>query len=425
MAAIFRIRMRDGTILEDVASIASNKRLKRRLNRPSECSFRVPSYLVNEIQSDGLPLICAGYRQVEVVLDSTGLFFHGIIWNVEDEGDEDMVYSAVTAYDPMVLWRYRPARDLIDSYSGDAGNLSDPSFIQRNQTGPQIMEEILLASENYALAPAEAEGQLFLDLYNSTYAVGGQDLRGAPTNWPMSIADIATLLTNTGELDIVIQPLVGGTGSTIYTPTPGSDQEDQDNFQNIGTVHCYNGNYGTDRTASVNFDFSTGDYNARLLRRTDNMDTIGTKINYFLGPRLDQQHWAGSVTGSVLLPSNPTIEAARLAAQAALGIFFPPISIYDSLGSEITARPLYEYSWLVDTVLRLQPREMVYITPVRDGDFGPGDFDIGDLVTVNVGNRARKTSSGGQRIYSYVIDIDDDAVEALGEFECSPDQDEI
>lgn len=432
MAAIFRIRERDGTILEDIASIAQNKRLKRRLNRPSECTFRVPSYLVNEIQADGLPLICSGYRQVEVVLDSTGLFFHGLIWNCEDEGDEDMVYTQVTAYDPMMVWRYKPARDLVDSYSGDAGNLSDPSFIERNVTGPQMMEEILIASENWDLiSTGESEGQLFIDLNGSTYAVGGEDLRGAPTNWPMMISEIATLLTNTGELDIVIEPIVGGTGSTVPGNTPsgnttaGNPWSDQNNFQNMAKVHCYNGNYGTDRSATVNFDFATGDYNAKMLRRTDSMDTIGTKMTYFLGPRLDQQHWRRSVTGSALLPANPAIDAARDAARTAIGMFAPPISIYDNFGSETSASELYEYSWLTETVLRLKPREMVYITPVRDGAFGPGDFDIGDVITVNVGNKARLTSSGVQRIYSYTIDIDDDAVEALGEFECSPDQDSI
>lgn len=431
MAASYEIRMRNGLVLADVANIAFDKRLKRRLNRPAECSFRVPSYLVNEIQSDGRPLICAGYRQVAVSLDATGLFFHGIIWNVEDDGDEDMIYTQVTAYDPMVVWRYRPARDLIDSYSGEAGNLSDPSFIERNQTGPQIMEEILLASENYdyTAGPAggDAEGQLFLDLAGSTYATGGSDLRGAPTNWPMTIADIATLLTNTGELDIVIEPIIGGTGSTMFTPP--EEQAAENVFQNMGRVHCYNGNHGVDRQGSVHFDYATGDFNARLLRRSEDMNTIGTKIVYFLGPRLDQQHWRSSVTGSILFGLNPEIDNIRKMARQELGVFFPPHSIFDNFGneneSEVSARQLFEYSFLTETLLRSQPRVMTYITPVRNGTYGPGDFDIGDLITVNIGSKARKAATGGQRIYSYTIEIDDDGVESLGEFECSPDQDQI
>lgn len=428
MAATFEILTRSGASLGDVASIAFDKRIKRRLNRPAECSFRVPSYLVNEIQADGFPLICTGRRQVAVSLDSTGLFFHGIIWNLEDDGDEDMVWTQVTAYDPMIVWRYRPARDLVDSYSGDAGNLSDPSFIERKQTGPQIMEEILAASENFTtsiIGNGESDGQLFLDLAGSTYASGGSDLRGAPVNWPMSIADIATLLTNTGELDIVIEPIIGGIGTTGNYPPTEEPWLSENVFQNIGRVHCYNGDYYTDRRASVHFDFATGDYNVRLLRRSEDMNTIGTKLIYFLGPRLDQQHWRSSVTGSVLLPLNPSIQSARIAARKAYGVFSPPYSIFDSFEDDSSARPLYEYSWLTETVLRLTPRTMTYITPVRDGAYGPGDFDIGDIITVNIGSKARLAATGIQRIYSYTIEIDEDAVESLGEFECSPDQDSI
>lgn len=406
-----------------------NKQVKRRLNRPSQASFRVPSYLVRDLQFDGRPLLCSGYRTLSVTLDSTGLFFHGIIWTVNEDGDEDMCYSQVTAYDPMVIWRYRPARDDVDSYSGDAGNFSDPSFLERNLYGPQIMEEILIASEGLTdplRIPEFAEGPLRLDLSTSTFAQGTADLSGAPTNWPMTIAEIASLLTNTGELDIVIEPIIG-----LGIPS------------NLGRVHCFNGNYGNDLTGSVHFDYATGDYNARLLRRTEDMSTIANKNWYYLGPRQDQQHWAANVTGDrpslphppggdVTLPytngapGSPTNPLGGVIASSRneLGVFMQ-IGIYDNFGSEASAFPLYERLWQVESLLRANPRNMVYITPIRNGAFGPGDFDVGDLVTINIGDAARVSESGAQRIYAYTIDIDDDAVEALGEFESSPDQDTI
>lgn len=418
----WEVRARDGTILADITDIAMNKTVKRRLNRPAECSFRVPSYMVNEIQFDGKPLLCAGYRQLSVTFDSTGLFFHGIVWNIEEDGDEDMVYSQVTCYDPMVVWRYRPARDNVDSYSGEAGNFSDPSFLDRNKFGGLIMQEILTASEFEARIPSLAEGSLFLDLGASTFAGGGADLSGAPTNWPMTIAEIATLLTNTGELDIVISPIT----EVVVAPTT---------FANMGVVDTYTGNYGTDRTASVNFDYATGDYNARLFRRSEGMDTIGTKLWYFLGPRLDQQHWRSNVTGDHPLletyPSWPQLEQEIDLEREATGVYMP-ISIYDNFGTgsgdevgESSFYPLYVRQWMVESLLRLRPRNMVYITPVRGGDFGPGDFDIGDLITINIGDKARVAESGAQRIYGYTIEVDDDGVEALGEFISSPDQDSI
>ncbi len=446
----WEVRLRDGTVLADITGIAMAKSLTFRLNRPASCTFRVPSYLVKDIQADGRPLLCAGYRQLSVTLQSMGLCFHGIVWNIEEDGDEDMVYSQVTCYDPMMLWRYRPARDLVDSYSGDAGNLSDPSFLARNQFGGPIMEEILLASENYALAPSEAEGQLFIDLASSSFEGGGADLSGAPTNWPMTIAEIASLLTNTGEIDIVIVPIIGGVGSTIYTPGT-ADLIAQDVFQNMAEVHTYNA-YTTDRTASVHFDFATGDNNVRLFRRSENMDTFISKNFYFLGARKDQQHWRSNVTGdhpdlpdppggdvNPYVPGDNPLGDLIEAGREEIGVFMQ-IGVYDNFGSgesadpdETSVYPLFLRQWQVESLLRSKPRNMVYVTPVRSGAelpaggdvFGPGDFDIGDTVTINIGDKARVAESGVQRIYQYTVDIDDDGVEALGEFQCSPDQDTI
>lgn len=437
MATVVEVRERDGTVLEDISSFCMDKQLTRRLNRPASFTFRVPSYMANEIQADGYPLLTTGRRQISVELDSTGgLFFHGLVWMIEEEGDEDMVYSTVTCYDPMMLWRYRPARDLIDSYSGDAGNYSDPSFIERNQFGGPIIEEILLASENDVLIPAEAEGQLFIDLAASTFTGGGSDLRGAPLDWPATIAEVATVLTNTGELDIVLEPIIGPLGSTVY---PTAEQ-----FMNMAEVHTYTGNYGTDRTATVHFDYATGDFNARLFRRSENMDTIANKIWYYLGPRLDQQHWRSNITADhpdipVGLPTAALFNLISTSRDE-IGVMMQ-ISIYDNFGSgqgdssisESSVYQLYIRQWMVESLLRAEPRSMSYITPVRSGTtlpqggdvFEPGDFDIGDLVTVNVGNKARLAATGAQRVYQYTIDIDDDGVEALGELVTSPDQDSI
>jgi hypothetical protein len=447
VAVVAEVRERDGTVLEDIAGFCMDKQLTRRLNRPSSFSFRVPSYMVNEIQADGYPLLTTGRRQISVELDSTGgLFFHGIVWSIEEDGDEDMVYSRVTCYDPMMLWRFRPARDDVGSWTGDAGNLSDPSFIQRNKFGGPIMEEILTASESPTRIipggpgdPSLAEGPLWIDLALSTFTGGGSDLSGAPTNWPMSIAEVASMLTNTGELDIVLTPVIGSLES--YT-----DEVTTVQFMNMATLATYTGNYGTDRTGTVHFDYATGDYNARLFRRSESMDTICNKLYYYLGQRLDQQHWRSNVTGY-----HPDFGAGLTFLQLLLDInqsrrdmgVFMLQSIYDNFGmgsgdstanpDETSFYPLFLRQWQVESLLRKEPRQMHYFTPVRSGTthpqggdvFEPGDFDIGDLVAVNVGSKARLASAGAQRVYAYTIDIDDDGVEALGEIETSPDQNEI
>lgn len=408
MAASLTLRYRNGTSIADIASIASDKKITRRLNRPAKLEFVVPSdnALINTVGSDGHPYLAAGYRQISVVLDGPGLFFHGLVWLLEDEGDEDISRTKVTCYDPMIVWNYRPARDSADS--GDAGDFSDPTFVKRNQTGPQIMEEILFQSQLAADVPADAEGTLFLDLAASTYAGGGADLRGAPMNFPMTIAEIATLLTNTGELDIIIEPLIHVPGGSALS--------------NMGSVHCYNGNFGTDLSGSVNFDYATGDFNARHFKRSDSMEQICTKLWYYLGPRLDLQHWRALLTGTILLPPNPPLETLVMDGRAELGVFMD-LEFFDNQGSEASAWPLYETLWLIESELRAKPREMLYVTPVRG--IGAGTFDLGDVITVNIGSKARRATSGEQRIYGYSVTIDDDGVEELGEFQCSPDQDQI
>jgi hypothetical protein len=411
MAASLDLRFRDGTLINDIASVASDKKVTRRLNRPAKLEFVVPSdhALINTVEADGHPSLAAGYRQISVELDGPGLYFHGIVWLLEDEGDENISRTKVTCYDPMVVWNHRPARD--GEASGDAGDFSDPTFIQRNQSGPQIMEEILTQSENTPdpiTTPADAEGPLFIDLAASTFAVGGADLSGAPMNFPMSIGEVATLLTNTGELDIYIEPI-------IHVPGGGT-------LSNMAEVHCYNGDFGTDLTATVNFDYATGDFNARHFKRSDSMEQICTKLVYYLGPRLDIQHWRSSVTGSLLLPANPALEALVHAARSELGVFMD-LEFYDNAGNEASARPLYVTLWLLESLLRTKPREMLYVTPVRG--IAPGSFNIGDVITVNIGSKARRATAGEQRIYGFTVTIDDDGVEELDEFMCSPDQDSI
>lgn len=436
----WEIRYRNGATVLDITTIAMNKTVKRRLNRPAMATFRIPSYMVSEIVADGRPALCSGFRTLTVSFPETGLYFHGIIWTIEEDGDEDMVYSQVTAYDPMILWRYRPARDNVDSYSGRAGNYSDPSFLARNLYGGLIMQEILSASEGVDRNdpnPAIEEGRLFLDLEQSTFEEGGADLSGAPTNWPMTIADIASLLTNTGELDIYIEPYLEIVGEEDFYAA------------DLGIVHTYTGDYGADRTDTVHFDYGTGDYNARLYRRSEDMTTVANKLWYYLGPRLDQQHWRSNITRDhpelISFPSWPELYTEIAVSRAFLGTMMK-IGIYDNFGSgagtgnseqgeggESSFYPLFLRQWMVESLLSLYPRKMVYITPVRSpaelpggGDvFTVGDFDIGDLVTINIGNKARVTESGAQRIYSLTVEVDDDGVAALGELETTPDQDTI
>src|SRR5687767_5228710 len=194
-------------------------------------SIRVPNHLATG---------AVGSR-LKIVFDETGLHHHGRVMMVETNPESDTGYTVYNSEDPLEIWRWRPCRD----YDGPTpGNLIDPSFLTRMVTGPQIIEQIMQASENPAGIPATAEGPLFQA--QGSFETGGVDLSGAPCTWPMSMMDLLSLLTSTGELDLVETPINSG--------------------GNLAQVDCYNGDFGTDLSGSVIFEYGMGSRNVTNLR---------------------------------------------------------------------------------------------------------------------------------------------------------------
>jgi hypothetical protein len=392
----------DGT---DVSGVAIQGSSTRRLNRPSLGQIKIP--MDAAIGGPG--------SKLKITFDGT-LHHHGTVLSCETDAGEDTGYTVYNSADPMELWQWRPARD-------DTCDFSKPTFIEDYLTGPAIMEDILSNSENCGGGGQDdTEGPLFLDF--GTFAGGGVSLTGAPVDWPMTIAEVATLLTSTGELDIVITPTDAGGGM-------------------MGTVDCYNGDYGTDLSGSLAFQYGTGARNIRRVRWNEDMTQLCNKLWYYGGPRIQtaadpagDQHWCWNITGDdpglayppggdIDTPSsiNP-IGECRVDSQSLYGVRMD-IRIYDALsdlclgpGSVDPGRELYRRLWQVESFLRCQPRDLVHITPIRD--FGINSFDIGDLVTVEAGAVLRGGFSGVQRVYEYTISWDEDGPFELSELQTSP-----
>lgn len=411
----------------EITNVVIQGSVTRNLNRPSQATIRVP---IDEAIGD------VGSR-LKVVIDGT-IFFHGLVLLLEDEGDEDFGYSTYNATDPMELWQMRPCRD----YEGPTpGNMIDPSFLRRKKTGPQIIQELLLASENPALIPSAAEGPTFLSLQN--FAGGGPNLSGAPVNWPMTIAEMAQLLCSTGVVDIVLTPIDSGT--------------------NMAEINVYNGDYGTDRTGSVAFDYATDNHNVRSIRRARDLSNVCNKLWYHLGPKLTNTRFKANITGDDLclydpdLFYQPDIANRRAASQAAYGVRMEiqqfDVDVLFNEKNKTTPKPwlnwcnfliytnqdptrhLYRRQWQMESWIRAVPRDLVHVTPIRYSDntqlppgVNPvtfGDFDIGDLVTVRAGASFRGGFSGAQRVYGYTVSWDGDAVIELSEIQTSADQEGI
>ena len=404
----------DGT---DVSNVCVAGTSTRRLNRPSQAQVRIP--MQESIGGVGSHL----------AISFNGTLHHsGRVILCETECDEDTGYTVYNSTDPMEMWDMRPARD--GPASSDPGDMSNPqmfSNVDFPATGPEIFEQMFLQSEDDS-DPEFGEGSLYLSL--GTIETGGCDLSGAPTDWPMTIAEVTSLMISTGCLDVVIVP--------------------NNSPSNMGTVSAYNGDYGTDRTASVDFDFGQGNFNVRRLRWNQDMSMMTNKLWYFMGPRIltpsdpaGNQHWCFNVQGDDPGLPDPipngealaTLLANRLASRAAYGVRMD-VQIFDAGectpadptaeccgGDPLTAlfRGVWRNRWESESWIRQSPRELIHITPTRETAIMT--FDIGDLVGVSASSAVRGGFSGAQRVYEYSISWEDDGVLFLSELQTSPTAD--
>jgi hypothetical protein len=315
---------------------------------------------------------------------ATGIDFHGSAAHIDDQGDEDRIDTEITFVDPSEIFEFRPARDA-------DGDFSKPSFWTDFTTGPQIIEEIFTNSITY-------EG--LMGITSGFFYTGGVNLSGAPVDWPMTIAEVIGLLTATGEVDVVLQPLPLTT--------------------NMAQLNVYNGDYGTDRTSSVQFLYAMGSSsNCRGCRRTIDKTDLMNKLWLYLGPRVKSstdpagdQHWRGNITGTDSgLPNPPQAQIDAIIA-ASRSNFYERMEIRILDADYITTKELYRRWWQREVAMRANPKTLVHLTPHRG--IAPA-FGIGDLIHVQAGTKFRGGFSGTQRVMEYTYRWDEDGVIELGE----------
>jgi hypothetical protein len=393
----------------DVTSVAVTGSWSRRLNRPSIAQVRFP---MQEVSAQvGCPL------KIEALVGTNWeIVHHGRVLLVETDTGEDTGYTVYNSTDPMELWQWRPVRD-------DTCDFSLPTIIDDYLTGPQILEAALTNTVYCGAGDAgDCEGPIFLDM--GTFELGGVDLSGAPTDWPMTIAELTSLLVSTGQLDVVITPTDPGGGV-------------------MGTVDGYNGDFGTDLSGSVVFQYGTGALNVRRLRWNEDMTRLRNKIWYYAGPRIQtagdpagDQHWCFNVQGDdpgLAYPpggqssppasgTNNQLGVLRISSQGTYGVRMD-IQIFDAYDDDCVpgvgtpGHDLYRYRWQTESWLAAQPLQLMHVTPIRETQVGA--FDIGDLVGVEAVAAVRGGFSGAQRVYEYTASWDENGVLELSELQTS------
>ena len=414
----------DGT---DVSEFALEGSSSRRLNRLSQATVKFPMDAV--VGSVG--------SRMKVVFDGE-LHHHGRVMSREFDGGEDFGYVVYNSEDPLELWKWRPVRD--PSTSLTPGNLITPTILEDQMSGPQIVRAMMEASENTSLIPEAAEGPLFLEY--GDFETGGADLSGAPINYPMTMMDMISLLTSTGRLDIVVEPIDSG--------------------GNMGRLSAHNGRYGTDRRGSVIFSYGMGDYNIRGMQWNEDLSNTVNKLQYFFTPRETTESYKANITGDdpclyygggdlgaggsirdCFQGSGNPLGALRLQSQADYGVRYeaqefdigeltkenhggaPPSYVPNDpcdgvCNTRDPKRELWRWLWQVESTIRAKPRQMYHISPIRG--FGINSFDIGDLITVQAGSQICGGFSLVGRVYEYTVSWSSDGPFELSEIVTSPSQ---
>jgi hypothetical protein len=427
---------REGNALSDVSTIAFDLSLNRGLNRPAAATMKLPSWhpYTCTLHSDGSPYCEVGVRSVKLYRrDNPGagwqIVFNGILWHLEDEGDEDETWTQVTAYDPMVWWRYRPARGF--DYSRKTkkltynGNFVSPKFAKPMGyiSAGSVLKQMLDHSQSTAFGGLGGdnplgEGELGISLSGGYVQESGANaIAIQPTDTPTTIAEMHKLLTDTVYLDVWIGPV------------------DQVGNRTMGNLYAVT-KAGTDKPW-LHLQYGTGDYSVQQIRRERDMDQIANKIYYYLGPKqLDEERgWQGNVTKDGMpsgtrkdqgqpLPDNPPgfrglVESRIDNSRAKYGVFMS-ISVYDS-HQEYLDHDEWGGLWQMESYLRAEPRELLYVTPTRNGPYDLFDLELGDTIRVSAFDGIRRGfSQAVQRVVGYTIRVDEDMVEAIEELETSP-----
>lgn len=424
--------------LADVSGITINDRSMTRTandTRSFTVTFPSNSSLLTADAGDGFPVLYKGGNRKLVVWedgdpDTDDPIFHGRITNVERDSNTDDREVTVVAQDARIELGY-DADSRAGRYVRDAtANFVNPSFTssvsgQSGISGPDLIKQILTnAQGDPTTNPVTGEGPLPIDLVS-----GDWDLDVPPAidvnpvdsaDWPVMVGDFINQLIATDAVDFDLLPVRPGTGLNL-------DSAADDYIMVKATSKS---KLGIDRSATVHFDHLTGSFNAMGARLVDDFTTQCDRLWYELGPRLDQSHWRGDITphGDYSVDHGLLTKmddaAAKYGGPNTLKGYNAWLRVFDSLGSENSARPLYQALYGAEIQLRLEPRRLLYITPCPDVAAlfePPQDYDVFDLVQIKLGADFGVELDEAQRVYGYTKTWSPEGVASVSELQTSAD----
>lgn len=410
------------TELADITAIAFEPSLEVDMEHcgPWQFTLTCPAghSLLTAAAGDGYPNLRKLNRKL-IVWEKGTVIFHGRVFIVDRVGDGRENLVKITAWSPWMELGFdaddragRPVRDA-------TGNFINPSFTssvpgQDEISGPDLVKQVLTNSQgtDSEAGPNPGEGPLPIAL------TGDFDLDVPPAvdlspldsmDWPVLCGDFITQLVESGVCDVYMRPVDPAEGLDSYV------------MVELSAVSSY----GTDRSATVHFDYWTGAKNAAEAEHVESGETLCNKLYDYLGPRIDQSHWRGNITpGSPGVTIDPTDSRALYGGPGTDKGTFMQIRIYDSVGDESASRPLYLALFNAELGYRVEPRDLLYITPAKGSAAlfdALHDFNVGDTVTQNVGAALGVTLAAAQRVFGFTKSWDRQFVPTVSRLMTSAD----
>lgn len=406
---IIQVHDLDTDEVADISEICLVRKGVARANLPRQfvVTFPAAHTLVAGNHDDDFRKIGVGDRKLLVWEEdrATAPIFHGRIDKVERVGNGIENLTTVTAYDPLVELGSE-ASDRAGRYVRDAtGNFIFPEF-GATITGAQFIYEALVNSQQTGVesGPTPGEGPLPIhvdeDNFDSTVNLSMDNFM----SWPLKIGDLISMLVSTGVLDFYLRPA---------DPTDG--------FDAYVMVEAFAADvWGTDRSATVHFDYWTGSKNAGKAMHVEDFATVCNKLYDYLGPPVQPPtRWADNITpGAPGTTIDPTDSRDRYRTQ------LHQIRFFDQFAPTHTD-PFALAAWNGEAGYRLFPREILQIEPVAGSEalYRPWgrDFDVGDVVAQNVGAALGIEIAADQRVLGWDAEWDEDNVQTVTKLYTSAD----
>src|SRR5579862_2477544 len=370
-----------------------------RLNRPFAVPFAAAADqdVWKTIHTDGDRYLSEGIRTIKGYRN--GDFIANLeIWRLDYVGDENNQTVVITCFDSMVRTAGRSVRD-------DDGRISDWQFSDPLHAGP-FVKELFANSITYDddNVPDGTPRIFPIDAVSGDFTADC-DVTNDYADGPMTLGDlIYRTICDVGLADIMLTPT-----DTAHGSDPGI----------YGILHCVT-HWGTDKSTAVHFDYATGENNVAKARRTFDMATLTNRLRYLLGPKLRPTHWRATLQATDPGLGTTHYRTIQANSRARYGTLRAWEVFSSNTASEL--KELYRSLWKVEDELRVNPRQLLYMTPAGNCLFQPfTDYNVGDLVTVNVGDDLGPAFAGVQRIYGFDVTVDVNGVETVGELIVSPD----